>query len=451
MRIQVRKGFSVAVLEMEGRFTAGQGVECLKREVDAILGQGVANIILNMSQVELIDCAGIGQLVQCYNKSREQGGSLKLVKLQWRLGQLLRMFRLDSQLEVFDTETAAVAAIVGSVSGVPGASESSPKHANGGCLAEAKCKISFSDSGWETASKPSRLPWTGGDMIGHYRLAHKIGEGGAGVVYKAYDTRLDRTVALKFLRNLALGTMAEKARFLREAQVAAALNHPNVCTVHEICEVEEQVFIVMEYLEGEDLRQKIQRRHLMIQEALDLAIEIGSGLKAVHDRRVVHRDVKSANIMILPGGHPKIMDFGLAHLVDCPHITASGATLGTPAYMSPEQARGDPVNERADIWSLGVVLYEMVSGRLPFRGQNAQAVLFAILNEEPERLSSLRSGLPAEMDRVAAKALAKDPTERYQHMDELILDLKRLRAAGCPASRSLGGAPIDNRAFSCGA
>jgi serine/threonine-protein kinase len=279
-----------------------------------------------------------------------------------------------------------------------------------------------------------------GKTISHYKILTKLGEGGMGVVYKAEDTRLKRIVALKFLSAIALGG-EEKNRFLREAQAAAALNHPNICTIHAIDEADGQMFIAMEFIEGQSLREKINAGPLKIDEAIKFAMQIADGLQAAHEKGITHRDIKSANIMITAKGQAekgqvKIMDFGLAKLArGGTMLTTEGMTLGTAAYMSPEQARGEAVDHRTDIWSLGVVLYEMISGRLPFRGEYESAMMYSILNEEPEPLTSLRSNVPMDLERVVAKMLAKNPAARYQHVDELPVDLKTIDLSATGASR----------------
>ena len=266
-----------------------------------------------------------------------------------------------------------------------------------------------------------------GKTISHYIIVEELGRGGMGIVYKAEDTKLKRIVALKFLRVEALEDEELKIRFLREAQAAAALNHPNICTVYEIDEDDGISFIAMEWIEGQSIKEKIKERPLQLDEAFDIAIQAGRGLQTAHEKSITHRDIKSANLMLTAQGQLKIMDFGLAQLGDYSQITKTGASLGTPAYMSPEQAEGRPADRRSDIWSLGVVLYEMVSGQLPCKGDRQAAVAYAILNEEPEPLTALRSGVPIALDRVIDKALAKAPEERYQHVDELLVDLRELQ------------------------
>ena len=265
-----------------------------------------------------------------------------------------------------------------------------------------------------------------GTTISHYKIAEKLGEGGMGVVYKAEDTKLKRSVALKFPPIDKLAGEEEKSRFVREAQAAAALNHPNICTVHEIDEADGQTFIAMEFVEGQSVKDKVRARPLPLDEALDIAIQAAQGLQAAHEKGVVHRDIKSANLMQAEQGQFKVMDFGLAQVGDRSQLTKTGTTLGTAAYMSPEQAQAQPTDRRTDIWSLGVVLYEMLTGQLPFKGEVEAAVTYGVVNTEPEPLTALRSRLPIELDQIIDKALAKDVEERYQHIEEMLVDLRAI-------------------------
>ena len=283
-----------------------------------------------------------------------------------------------------------------------------------------------------------------GKTISHYKITAKLGEGGMGVVYKAEDTKLRRTVALKFLSPAALDDEEEKARFLREAQAAALLDHPNIVAVYDIDKVDGQTFIAMAFVDGPVLTKKIKERPLKLAEAFDLASQICEGLKEAHEQGVTHRDIKPANIMLTLKGKVKITDFGLAHLSGRSKLTKSGTTLGTPAYMSPEQALGNTTDQRTDVWAAGVVLYEMVAGRLPFASDYQQATIYSIINEAPEPLTALRTGLPTDRDRVISKALGKKPDERYQHIDELLVDLRRLgKHLGSPkSSPDTGTSPV---------
>jgi len=265
-----------------------------------------------------------------------------------------------------------------------------------------------------------------GKTISHYHIFEKLGEGGMGVVYKAEDTKLKRLVALKFLSAQALGVEEEKIRFIHEAQAAASLSHPNICTIHEIDEVEGQTFIVMEYIKETSLKKKIESGPLNLQETLDISLQIGLGLQEAHEKGIFHRDIKSANVMINEKGQAKIMDFGLAKLAGRTMVTKTGMMMGTVAYMSPEQSRGVKVDHRTDIWSFGVMLYEMITGQLPFRGEYDQAIMYSILNEEPEPITGLRTGVPMELERIVNKCVIKTLDERYQHADELVADLHKL-------------------------
>ncbi len=266
-----------------------------------------------------------------------------------------------------------------------------------------------------------------GQTIGRYKIVEKLGEGGMGVVYKAQDIRLDRIVALKVLAAHLLSDNEAKKRFEREAKAAAALDHANVATVFEIGDDNGRSFIAIQFVDRPTVADKIQQRPLPLNEALDLAIQVAEGLQDAHEKGVVHRDIKAANIILSKKGQAKITDFGLAYLAERTKLTKSGTTMGTPASMSPEQAQGQSVDRRSDIWSLGVLLYEMVTGQLPFAGEYEQAMTYSIINEHPEPVTALRSGLPKHLDVIIEKALAKRPDERYQHVDELLVDLRRMQ------------------------
>jgi serine/threonine protein kinase/tetratricopeptide (TPR) repeat protein len=268
-----------------------------------------------------------------------------------------------------------------------------------------------------------------GELISHYRIIEAVGQGGMGVVYKAEDTKLKRTVALKFLPPELTRDAEAKERLIHEAQAASSLQHNNICAVHDIDETPEgQLFIVMDFYEGETLKERIRRGPLKIDDAIDIAIRVAGGLVKAHQNGIIHRDIKPANVMITTDGVAKILDFGLAKLSGRSMLTRTGSTLGTAAYMSPEQARGDPADRRTDIWSLGVVTYEMVTGRLPFKGDYDHAVLYSILNTQPEPMTGLRTGVPPELERIVNKSLAKDPSERYQHVEDMLVDLRSLRS-----------------------
>lgn len=266
-----------------------------------------------------------------------------------------------------------------------------------------------------------------GQTISHYKILEKLGEGGMGVVYKAEDVKLRRSVALKVLPRQVLSTDEDKSRFAREAQAAASLSHPNVCMIHEFDEVEGQAFIVMEYVDGQTVKRILQDRPLPITDAISVAIAVAEGLAKAHEKGIIHRDIKSDNVMISKDGVVKIMDFGLAEVAGRTRVTKEGMTVGTMVYMSPEQATGEKIDLRTDIWSLGVMLYEMVTGRLPFRGDYDQAVVYQILHEEPEPITSLRSNVSMELERIVNKAMQKNAGERYQHVDEMLVDLKAVQ------------------------
>ena len=247
-----------------------------------------------------------------------------------------------------------------------------------------------------------------------------------GVVYKAEDTKLERTVALKFLAAHLLNDEEAKARFLREAKAAAGLHHPNIGPVHEIGEADGKTFLSMAFIKGESLEARIERGPLPLKEALDIGRQVAEGLEAAHEKGVVHRDIKPANVMVDAKGRATIMDFGLARLTEASRLTKADQTMGTAAYMSPEQAQGMEVDSRSDIWALGVVLYEMVRGQRPFRGEYDQALLFEIVHQEPEPLTGVRAGVPMELEFIAGKCLAKDPADRYGNASEIAKDLRTL-------------------------
>ena len=262
-------------------------------------------------------------------------------------------------------------------------------------------------------------------VISHYRILEKLGEGGMGVVYKAQDTTLDRFVALKFLPHHLTPNDAEKARFLQEAKAASALNHPNACTIFEISEENDQQFIVMEYVDGATLRQKLPVQKL--QDALTYALQIGEALHEAHSKGIVHRDIKCENIMVNSKNQIKVMDFGLAKLRGSLKLTKTSSTVGTLAYMAPEQIHGADIDARSDIFSFGVVLFEMLTGHMPFRGDHEAAMMYSILHDEPESVQKHRQDISADIDRIIRRALEKDPEDRYQHVDDMVSELRRLR------------------------
>ncbi len=269
-----------------------------------------------------------------------------------------------------------------------------------------------------------------GKTVSHYKIIEELGRGGMGVVYKAEDTKLKRSVALKFLPSHLTKNKTDKARFLQEAQAAAALNHNNVCTIYEIHDEDENPFIVMEYVEGKTLRQVIHDnlpKVLTLRDVADYAIQIAEALKAAHKKGIVHRDIKSENIMVTETGQVKVMDFGLAKLRGSVKLTKSSSTVGTVAYMSPENIEGKKIDTRTDIFSFGVVLYEMLTGQLPFKGEYDSAMMYAIMNEEPEPVQQYRSDVSSELLHVLNRSLEKNLEERYQTVNEMLIDLKRLK------------------------
>jgi tetratricopeptide (TPR) repeat protein/tRNA A-37 threonylcarbamoyl transferase component Bud32 len=269
-----------------------------------------------------------------------------------------------------------------------------------------------------------------GQTISHYKITDKLGQGGMGVVYKAEDTKLHRPVALKFLSSPALADDERRKRFFLEARAAASLDHPNICVVHEVDEVDGMPFIAMGFVDGESVEQRIATGSVSFPEAVHIASEIAAGLQEAHSKGVVHRDIKPANVMLSLEGRVKITDFGLAHLIGTERLTRSGSTVGTIAYMAPEQVQAEEIDHRADIWALGVVLYELVTGKLPFRGAYEQAILYSILNEEPEWLTATDPAAPPGWTEFVKRALAKGAEERHESAQEFRRDVQALAPGG---------------------
>ena len=270
-----------------------------------------------------------------------------------------------------------------------------------------------------------------GSTLGPYAILAQLGHGGMGVVYTALDPRLKRQVAIKLLTADLTRDETAKQRFLQEAQAASALDHPNICTIFEINETPDgQLYLVMAYYEGETLKQRIEGGPLNVDEAVDIATQVGQGLAEAHGAGIVHRDIKPANLLIAKGGVVKILDFGLAKLAGTEGVTQTGTTVGTVAYMSPEQARGEEVDHRTDIWSLGVVLYEMLSGQPPFRGENLLSISGAIQHDPPPVLTGDSSSLSG----VVVRSLDKSQSQRYQAVTELLDDLRNTTASATKAT-----------------
>ena len=260
-----------------------------------------------------------------------------------------------------------------------------------------------------------------GKLVGQYQILEKLGRGGMGVVYTALDTRLDRTVALKFLPPHMSADEDAKQRFIQEAKAASALDHANICTIHDIAETENgELYIVMAYYEGQTLKYRLENEELDVEGALDVARQLARALERAHEAGIIHRDLKPANVMVTDRGEVKLLDFGLAKLTSGLDLTAQGSTLGTAAYMSPEQARGEVVDERTDIWSFGVLLYEMLAGRKPFQGDYDQALMYAILNEDPPPLASINSEIDSTVADITTRCLEKNRDNRFGTMSELL-------------------------------
>jgi TolB-like protein len=277
-----------------------------------------------------------------------------------------------------------------------------------------------------------------GNTISHYRLEEELGAGGMGRVHKAYDTMLDRPVVLKLLAPDLITEAESRKRFLREARLASALDHPNICTIYEIAEVDGQYFIAMQYVPGKTLKRVIHGRSVSLDSLFSIALQIADAIQAAHAKGIVHRDIKSSNIIITPRGQAKVLDFGLAKLLtdkgraaqtEADELTRLGAPLGTPNYMSPEQARGERVDHRSDIYSFGVVVYEMAAGRLPFKGQTNVDLMHAVLHDSYRPICEVNYKLPPQLSDIIDRAMARDPSDRYQTMQEMLEGLQRLSMA----------------------
>jgi serine/threonine protein kinase/tetratricopeptide (TPR) repeat protein len=292
-----------------------------------------------------------------------------------------------------------------------------------------------------------------GQSISHYRIEEKLGEGGMGVVYRAHDTKLDRTVALKLLPRHVSESNENKSRFMQEAKAVAALSHPNVMNIFEVAEHNDEMCLVMELVEGETLQSYITNLDtglgVPVKQALTWSLQIAEGLKTAHGKNIIHRDIKPQNIMLNGNGQIKIMDFGLAKLANNASITRPGTSVGTLAYMSPEQAQGLPADPRSDIWALGVVLYEMLTAELPFKAEHEAGISYMIINVEPTPPSTLDLKIPHRVDTIVARMLEKEPGKRYQNMDEVISAVTEVQkeievAATAAKTKAIAVLPFDN-------
>jgi serine/threonine protein kinase/tetratricopeptide (TPR) repeat protein len=285
-----------------------------------------------------------------------------------------------------------------------------------------------------------------GKTISHYKIIEKLGGGGMGVVYKAKDTNLDRIVALKFLPQHLLADKEAEQRFISEAKAASSFDHPNICTIYDINKTEDdQFYIVMGYYAGETLKKKLNAGPLQIDTAINYATQIANGLTRAHEAGIIHRDIKPANIMITDRDEVKILDFGLAKTSSEPSITKMGSTVGTVSYMSPEQTKGEKVDHRTDIWSLGVLLYQMLSGSLPFQGDYEQAIIYSILNEDPAQIMNI----PVELEQLVMKMLEKEPRQRFPKVEELLKSLEEIYASisvklDKPTEKAIAVLPFEN-------
>lgn len=274
--------------------------------------------------------------------------------------------------------------------------------------------------------------------ISHYRILSRIGAGGMGEVYLAEDTKLDRKVAIKLLPPESVADEQAKKRLVREAKAAAKLDHPNICSIHEVGESEGRGFIVMQYVEGETLAFRIQRKPLELRESLDIAVQLADALAEAHSRGIIHRDIKPQNVMLTPRGQVKVLDFGLARVVRERSLiesssetesllTTPGVVMGTVPYMSPEQIRCEELDARSDLFSFGAVLYEMITGHQPFAAESAAMTISAIVTRDPAPVARFSREVPSELERIVSKALRKDREQRYQTARDLLIDLESLR------------------------